>query len=107
MAYQRVIELDYPDFDVWLDYAKLLHQGGYIQDAIENLNEGIKKFPDVAELYYRMAIILLDKNLRKESMELFAKAMEMDYSKHNEIFEYAPVLKNDKEILSLISTFKK
>jgi len=31
----------------------------------------------------------------------------MDYTKHNEIFEYAPVLQNDKEILSLISTFKK
>ena len=41
------------------------------------------------------------------SSDFFAKAMEMDYTKHNEIFEYAPVLQNDKEILNLISTYKK
>jgi tetratricopeptide (TPR) repeat protein len=69
--------------------------------------EGIKRFPDVAELYYRMSVILLDKENRKESLEYLEKALTLDYSKHDEIFEYAPVLKNDKEILNLISTFKK
>jgi tetratricopeptide (TPR) repeat protein len=106
MAYQRVIELEYPDYDVWLDYSKLLHQNNYITNAIETLIEGIKYFPDVAELYYRMGIILLDKENRKESLEYFEKALSLDYSKHNEIFEYAPVLQNDKEILNLISNYK-
>ena len=107
MAYQRVIELDYDDYDVWLDYSKLLHQNNYITNALETLMEGIKRFPDVAELYYRMSVILLDKENRKESLEYLEKGLAIDYSKHNEIFEYAPVLKNDKEILNLISTFKK
>lgn len=39
-------------------------------------------------------------------MELLSKALEMDYSKHQDVFEYAPVLKNDTEILTLISTLK-
>ena len=107
MAYQRVIELDYLDYDVWLDYSKLLHHGGYIQNSIDTLNDGIAKFPDVPELYYRLAIVLLDKNLRKESLAVFEKAMEMNYSIHDDIFEYAPVLKNDIDILNLISTFNK
>jgi len=54
-----------------------------------------------------MSVILLDKENRKESLEYLEKALTLDYSKHDEIFEYAPVLKNDKEILNLISTFKK
>ena len=52
-------------------------------------------------------MIKLDVNERKESMDLFARAIRMDYGKHNEIFEYAPILKNDNEILSLISALKK
>jgi tetratricopeptide (TPR) repeat protein len=107
MAYQRVIELDYPDYDVWLDYSKLLHEAGYIKDAIAALSEGIKYFPGVAELYYRMGIILLDKQNRKESLEFFAKALELDYTKHNAIFEYAPILQHDSELINLISHYKK
>ena len=106
-AYQRVIELDYADFDVWLDYAKLLHRSSYLDEAILTLSEGIKKFPDVAELYYRMGVLLIENQQKKESLHFFARAMELDFAKHDEIFEYAPVLKNDAEILTLISTFKK
>ena len=50
----------------------------------------------MAELYYRLGIILLDKKHRKESLDVLARAMDMDYAKHDEIFEYAPVLKSDQ-----------
>ena len=54
-----------------------------------------------------MGILLMDKQQRKESLHFFARAMDLDFAKHDEIFEYAPVLRNDSEILTLISTFKK
>jgi tetratricopeptide (TPR) repeat protein len=107
LAYQRVLELDYQDYDVWLDYSKLLHQNSYITEAIKVLEEGIKKFPDIAELCYRLSVILLEKQQRKESLDVLARALDLDYSKHKEIFEYAPVLQNDAEILNLISTYNK
>jgi tetratricopeptide (TPR) repeat protein len=107
LAFQRVIELDYDDYDVWLDYSKMLHEAGYIKDSIATLSEGIKYFPEVAELYYRMGIMLLEKQKRKESLEFFARALELDYSQHEKIFEYAPVLQNDQELLNLISHHKK
>jgi hypothetical protein len=69
--------------------------------------EGIKRFPTVAELYYRMGVLFMDKNQRKEAFEWLSKALEMDFSKHQDIFDYAPVLLNDKEILSLITAYKK
>src|SRR5690606_4099480 len=107
LAFQRVLELDYPDFDVWLDYSKLLHHNSYLSEAIKVLEEGIKKFPDVAELFYRLSVILLEKQQRKESIDLLTRALDLDYAKHKEIFEYAPILENDAEILNLISTYKK
>jgi tetratricopeptide (TPR) repeat protein len=107
MAFQRVIELDYEDFDVWLDYSKLLHEAGYLNDSIATLAEGIKHFPTAADLQYRMGVMLLEKNSRKESMEFIAKALELDYNKHEQLFEYAPVLEKDAEIISLISHYKK
>ena len=106
MAYQRVIELEYPDFDVWLDYAKLLDEAGYYKDCIETLSEGIKYFPDVAELYYRLGVILIETGKRNEGLENLSKALEMDFNKYNEIFEYSPALKEDNEILELINSFK-
>ena len=74
---------------------------------IETLNHAIQKFPDVAELYYRQGILFMEKNMRKQSLELIERGLEMDYTKHSEVFEYAPVLQNDAELLSLISTYKK
>ena len=105
-AYQRVIELDYPDYDVWLDYARLLDEAGYYKDCIETLTEGIKYFPDVAELYYRFGIIMMETGKKQEAFENFSKALQLDYGKHNEIFEYCPALKYNDEVLQLINSFK-
>jgi len=58
-------------------------------------------------LQYRLAVLLLEDNQRKESLAFFEKALQIDYSKNKEVFEYAPVLLNDKELLHLISSFKK
>jgi len=56
---------------------------------------------------YPHLVVLLDDKKRKESLELFEKALSLDFSKHDEIFDYAPELQNDAEILTLISSYKK
>jgi tetratricopeptide (TPR) repeat protein len=106
MAYQRVIELDYPEEDVWLDYARLLDEAGYYKDCIETLAEGIKHFPESAELHYRFSIILMETGKRNEGLEHFNKGLELDYNKHSAAFEYAPALQYDKDVLQLINSYK-
>ena len=66
-AYQRVIELDYSDYDVCARLLRLLHHNNDLSDAIGTLFLRDKKFPDVAELYYQAAIITMLDNQRKES----------------------------------------
>jgi len=107
LAYQRVIELDYPDFDVWLDYGKLMHEAGYFKESLEVIQEGIKHFPDVAVLYYRLGILLLESGNKQDAMSVFENALRLDYNEHQTIFEYAPSLELNNELLQLINQYKK
>jgi tetratricopeptide (TPR) repeat protein len=107
LAYQRVIELEYPDFDVWLDYSKLMHEAGYFTEALEVVQEGIKHFPDVSALHYRLGVLLLESGHKQDGMAVIENALQMDYKDHETIFEYAPILENNKELLQLINQYKK
>jgi tetratricopeptide (TPR) repeat protein len=107
LAYQRVIELEYPDYDVWLDYSKLMHESGYFTEALEVIQEGIKNFPDVPALYYRLGVLLLESGNKQDAMSVFSNALQLDYNEHGTIFEYAPSLENNGELLQLINQYKK
>lgn len=39
-------------------------------------------------------------------MEAFARALELNFNKYTDIFEYAPALKDDAQVLELINSFK-
>lgn len=107
LAYERVIELEYNEVDVWIDFSTMLHQAGYLKEANEALMQGIKRFPDSAELIYRIGVVLLDLANTKAAMEYFSIALDMDFQKHEIIFEYAPNLINNTELNHLISIYKK
>jgi len=106
-AYARVIELHYGEWDIWLDYADLLFEADYAPQALEMLQEAVKQFPDVAELHYRMSAMLISLGKKQEALVHLQSALTLDYDKHNELFTYAPALKENETVLKLIGTFKK
>lgn len=106
-AYARVIELHYKGADIWLDYADLLFEADYAGQALEMLQEGIKQYPEAAELHYRMSAMLLGMSKKQEALVHLQNALALDYDKHNELFEYAPALKENETIKKVIDTFKK
>jgi len=106
-AYARVIELRYPEWDIWLDYADLLFEADYAPQAMEMLQESLKQFPEVAELHYRMSAMLISVGKKQEALVHLQNALTLDYDKHNELFEYAPALKENETVLRVIDTFKK
>ncbi|HWY38204.1 MAG TPA: tetratricopeptide repeat protein [Bacteroidia bacterium] len=106
-AYAHVIELHYPEWDIWMDYADLLFEADYAQQGLEMLQEALKQFPEVAEIHYRMSAMLLGMGKKQEALVHLQSALTLDYDKHNELFEYAPALKENKTVLQVIDTFKK
>lgn len=106
-AYLRVLELGYEDFDIYLDYAKLLYEGGHYKDCERILSEGIQKHPDVSPLYYRMSGLQFELGKRQEGLLFLENALELNYEKHAELLEYIPALVNDNTVMQLIQSFKK
>ena len=106
-AYLRVIELGYNEFDVYIDYAKLLYDGEYYKDCEKILAEGITKFPDTPELIYRMSGLQMELGRKQDGMVFLENALQLDYSKHTELLEYLPILETDTAVMQLIQSFKK
>ncbi len=105
-AYQQVLDIGYDDFDIYIDYAKLLYDGAYYKDCERILAEGLLKFENAAELYYRMSGLQMELGRKKEAVTFLEYALELDYEKHTELLEYIPALVNDVEIMALIHSFK-
>ena len=57
------------------------------EDSIQLLKEGIKFFPECAELHYRLSAHLLLLNKKQDALTHLQKALSMDYEKHNELFD--------------------
>jgi len=71
------------------------------------LQEGLKIFPEVAELHYRLSAMLIAAGKKQEALVSLQNALTLDYDKHNELFDYAPALKENQTIKNAIDTFKK
>jgi tetratricopeptide (TPR) repeat protein len=105
-AYQRVIELGYKEFDIWIDYSKLLYEAGYYSECEKVLLEAIQRFPDVPELFYRICSVLIEMGKKQEALIFLENALELDYDKHIELLEHMPVLVHDETVMHLINTYK-
>ncbi|MFO0323204.1 MAG: tetratricopeptide repeat protein [Bacteroidota bacterium] len=106
-AYIRVIELGYDEFDVYIDYAKLLYDGEYYKDCEKILAEGIEKFPNTPELIYRMSGLQMELGRKQDGMIFLKNALQLDYDKHSELLEYLPILEKDNAVMQLILSYKK
>jgi hypothetical protein len=49
----------------------------------------------------------LESGHKQDGMAVIENALQMDYKDHETIFEYAPILENNKELLQLINQYKK
>jgi hypothetical protein len=83
-----------------------LYEGGYFKDCEKTLAEGIQKYPDTAELYYRMSGLQMELGKKQEGMAFLEHALELDYTKHTELLEYLPVLEQDLSVMELINSYK-
>ena len=70
------------------------------------LDKGIEADPRNASTQYRKAIYLLRQGRSKEAYSLIENALSIDFTKHTEIFEYMPQLKEDSNLIQLIEVYR-
>ena len=104
-AYERVTALDPLHPEIWADLADAYVETGHPEKAEEVLEEGIYQQSENASLVYRMAALLFRQGKQKNALKTLAKALQMDFEKHHELFEAYPQVEQMKEVQDLIRSF--
>ena len=107
IAYKKVLEFDNKDYESWLNYTHILYQQESLNEAIDSLYEAIDYNPKNAKLIFRLSAYLLEIGDETKGTTLFENALKINYDLHEELFEYMPSIKNNKNLLNLLDNFKK
>ncbi|HEU4719066.1 MAG TPA: tetratricopeptide repeat protein [Bacteroidia bacterium] len=106
-AYRKVLEIEPENPDIWLDYSGLQFEMENEDIALETLAEGIKFHPSNAELNYRMSAYLLSLGKKQDALSYLHNALQLDFEKHNTLFEFLPQLKENTGLAEIIESYRK
>ncbi len=90
----------------WLSYSEMFYDMEDNDRAIEVLKTANKINKSNAFLNYRLTAYLLDKDEELEAVCHFERALKIDYSKQNELFEFYPEASKVESIKKLISQYQ-
>jgi tetratricopeptide (TPR) repeat protein len=107
VAYEQVIELQPLNQEIWLEYTSTLMEMGFIEEAIEVMQQAMEVHKKNADLAYRLAAYQYKGGHLKEAYITLEKALNMDFTKYEELFDYFPSLKENQTVLHLIDAYKK
>lgn len=105
--YKRLVELDFDDFNMWIDYADAVEAYKGSEKAEKILEKGIRKHPDCSSLQYRIAACKYKSDKILSGLLCLYKAMSTDLTDIDLFFEYMPELKNNSDVLRLIGIINK
>ena len=105
-AYQKVIQMEPDNHDIWLEYSHLLMVDNRADEALSLINNGLVFHPNDAELLYRLACYHYNTNHVNEAYQVLEAALDKNPDLCHSIFEYAPVMENDSNVLHLIDIYK-
>jgi 7-cyano-7-deazaguanine reductase len=103
--YEISVELEKLDLNIWVSYISFLFQEEKYEDALLLIEKARHYLYDV-ELDYFWAVSLFETGNRKEGLNVFAGALEADWTGRTAFFTWLPHLEQDKEILDMVSLYK-
>ena len=105
-AFEMATSIEPENIENWLSYSEMFYDLDDTDRAIEVLKTANKINKSNAFLNYRLTAYLLDKNEELEAACHFEKALKIDYSKQNELFEFYPEASKIESIKKLISQYE-
>lgn len=105
-SFEMATMLDPENIENWLSYSEMFYDLDDTDRAIQVLKTANKLNKSNAFLNYRLTAYLLDKNEELEAVCHFEKALKIDYSKQNELFEFYPEASKIESIKKLITQYQ-
>jgi tetratricopeptide (TPR) repeat protein len=106
IAFDKIIEEDYFSDGFYYYYPQFLWAIDKHEEAFEILENGIKEHPVYPDLFYIKAMFYYRMNDRKTGNKFLNTALKLGFDDHYVLFEYAPELEKDKEILEVIEAYR-
>jgi len=105
-SFEIATMLEPENIENWLSYSEMFYDIDDTDRAIQVLKTANKYNKSNAYLNYRLTAYLLDKNEELEAACHFEKALKIDYSKQDELFEFYPEALKIESIKKLISQYQ-
>ena len=105
VSYDKVIELDAENEDIWLDKAEVVKDCENIENGILVLYEGLEKQPDNYLIYTRLVPYLLIKGKVEEACQNLIIMLTHNKLLLADLTEYYPEIMNFPKIIDIIETF--
>ncbi len=100
----KAVELAPESAVYWLQLAEFLLFAGDFAEANEVLEQALENTSSADLLYCRAACQFLAGE-RETAVDTLRRALHADVSRHPDIFRWVPALRNDAEVLGLLSTY--
>lgn len=101
----KAVELSPEDAGCWLQLSEFLLFAGELQEAKEVLEQALENTSSVELLYCTAACQFLTGE-RNTAVSTLRAALGADVSRHPDIFRWVPALRDDAEVLGLLSTYQ-
>jgi tetratricopeptide (TPR) repeat protein len=105
MCLHRALELAPEQSSYWLQYASFLLQNGSLEEALDILDSAISQQRSPQLDYARIAC-LFRLGKRQEACQSLCLQLAEDYNAHQTLFELAPELSSDPDVISLVRAFR-
>jgi|APTNR8051073442_1049403.scaffolds.fasta_scaffold00281_39 tetratricopeptide (TPR) repeat protein len=102
--YREAVELASEESNYWLEYAGVLLETNRLDEALELLEEG-SAFTAESELLYCRIACMFAAGKRQEAIYWLGEALAEAFDKHRSLFEWAPGLENDSQVMELIASY--
>ena len=98
MYYHEALEINKEVAGYYLKVASMLCMLEMVDDGIELLEFATLKFPDLAELFYVTAMLMLHEGKKQMAYIYLSRAIQLDKNGLQKVLETMPHLKNDPDI---------
>jgi tetratricopeptide (TPR) repeat protein len=103
--YERLSALYPEDSELWCSWATMLHESHDLKAAMDIINIALQQLPDDFRLWYFSAAVHYLGGRNSAAMEALQYALALNYREHEEMFKFAPELRQVGTINEMIARY--
>lgn len=103
--YARLSAMYPEDSTLWCSWATMLHESHDLKAAMEVINMALQQLPDDFRLWYISAAVHYLGGRNVAAMEALQYALALNYKEHEEMFKFAPELRQVGTIHEMIARY--